>query len=476
MLTKRIWEEKGYIYNFVRIMKKHIILLQFAILFICNISNVNAQKDGFSFHYGGTDFYGPQGGGYFFNEIQRSSYKSDIGKFDTSKRYTLLWSSTVKLAYWHRINRKWDVNAGFSFSKVKYPNSIDDKRYFNNQTYGIGTFKESHLTEFDAHINYNIISRVRNIVAPYVYLGATISGHDSYYGACLPMGAGINVGVTTGLYVNWESTFKLALTDNDKDHLQHMLGIVYFVQPMDYYRKLFYASEREVKPAKTTRVRERKPKTLKDFIELDTDKDGIPDAQDRCPTEPGLAIYNGCPDRDGDGIPDYADNCPDVPGLAEFNGCNDKDGDGIPDNIDKCPYESGPANNFGCPTEVDDDIRQRVDNAARAVYFETGKALLKGDSYRQLDIIAQILKENERLYADIEGYTDNVGGDMKNLKLSDDRANVCREYLIKKGIDEDRISATGYGPVQPAASNTSAQGRAQNRRTEVKLRTTKKRM
>jgi outer membrane protein OmpA-like peptidoglycan-associated protein len=86
---------------------------------------------------------------------------------------------------------------------------------------------------------------------------------------------------------------------------------------------------------------------------VDTDGDGVPDDQDRCPRDPGPRENQGCPrvDTDGDGVPDDEDRCPSVPGPRENRGCPwpDKDGDGVPDKDDKCPDVSGPKENQGCP-------------------------------------------------------------------------------------------------------------------------------
>lgn len=94
----------------------------------------------------------------------------------------------------------------------------------------------------------------------------------------------------------------------------------------------------------------------------DSDRDGIPDNQDSCPTVPGVPENRGCPptsrgDSDGDGIPDADDQCPTVPGVPENRGCpaenpsGDTDGDGLPDSADQCPTVFGPRENGGCPTE-----------------------------------------------------------------------------------------------------------------------------
>ncbi len=88
----------------------------------------------------------------------------------------------------------------------------------------------------------------------------------------------------------------------------------------------------------------------------DTDGDGIVDKKDECPTVPGLADFNGCPDRDGDGIVDKRDNCPDVAGPVDLKGCPDSDGDGIIDIEDQCPNVAGGAALKGCPDTDGDGV------------------------------------------------------------------------------------------------------------------------
>ncbi|RYD72056.1 MAG: OmpA family protein [Sphingobacteriales bacterium] len=103
------------------------------------------------------------------------------------------------------------------------------------------------------------------------------------------------------------------------------------------------------------------------------------------------------------------------------------------------------------------------------VNYETGKAELDEDSYPSLDELVKYLnrRDNERI--EIGGHTDNVGTAANNLKLSADRANTVMQYLISKGINPSRLEAKGYGLTQPIESNKNEEGRAQNRRTEVKI-------
>ena len=101
--------------------------------------------------------------------------------------------------------------------------------------------------------------------------------------------------------------------------------------------------------------------------------------------------------------------------------------------------------------------------------FETGKANLQPDSYSVLDDVVTYLKLHEDERIEIGGHTDNVGNAKSNLILSEARANTVRAYLLTKGIDPGRVTAKGYGMTVPIASNKTADGKAQNRRTEVKI-------
>jgi len=103
------------------------------------------------------------------------------------------------------------------------------------------------------------------------------------------------------------------------------------------------------------------------------------------------------------------------------------------------------------------------------VNFETGKSELKPSSYGILNSTVKGLQKYDTVRVEIEGHTDNVGGEEYNLKLSQDRANSVRTYLVSKGIKPERITAVGYGYSRPRANNESEEGRAQNRRIEIRV-------
>src|SRR5690625_2270951 len=130
--------------------------------------------------------------------------------------------------------------------------------------------------------------------------------------------------------------------------------------------------------------------------------------------------------------------CPDDPGPAEYDGCPDTDGDGVHDGIDKCPNTPGPAENDGCPV-VKEEVKEILNFARRAVQFEVGSAVLQPQSLVVLDQVVRILNENPTYSLQIEGHTDSTGDTNKNIELSAQRAKSCYDYLIEKGVSEDRL-------------------------------------
>jgi len=100
--------------------------------------------------------------------------------------------------------------------------------------------------------------------------------------------------------------------------------------------------------------------------------------------------------------------------------------------------------------------------------FETGKATLNDDSYTVLDELVAYLTRRQEDKVEISGYTDNVGKAADNQILSQNRANTVRAYLLMKGISPDRVTAVGYGMSNPIDDNSTAEGKANNRRIEVK--------
>ena len=227
--------------------------------------------------------------------------------------------------------------------------------------------------------------------------------------------------------------------------------------------------------------------------DYDNDKDGIPDSLDKCPNAPedfdGFQDKDGCPDYDNDqdGVPDSLDKCPnepeDIDGFEDKDGCPDYDNDkdGIPDTLDKCPNEPETFNGYkdedGCPDTLPKPTvkeEKALNKALRAINFKTASAELTTDSYTALMQIAAFLKQYPYLRYEVQGHTDSRGNDNYNLLLSAARAGSVRFYLVgQQGIPDSTLIAIGYGKTRPIATNTTAQGRALNRRVEFKVIDTK---
>jgi outer membrane protein OmpA-like peptidoglycan-associated protein len=209
----------------------------------------------------------------------------------------------------------------------------------------------------------------------------------------------------------------------------------------------------------------------------DADGDGVLDPADGCADTPkgDKVDEKGCSlpkDADGDGVNDETDKCADTPAgeQVDATGCGasqrDGDGDGVKDATDRCP--STPSG-----VEVDAEGCQVLFQPTKktlileGVTFETGKSTLTPESETILNGVAESLVANDTIRVQVTGHTDNTGGLALNRRLSRARADAVRTYLISKGVAEDRLTARGFGPDQPIASNKTAEGRAQNRRVEL---------
>ncbi|MEN2401429.1 OmpA family protein [Flavobacterium sp. MC2016-06] len=345
----------------------------------------------------------------------------------------------------------------------------------------------------DAVIKYSFKDLIKSkVIDPSLTVGGgyTFFGDESF-GTVNP-GAGITFWFTDAIGLELATKYKWAVADGagDRSVFQHTAGLVFKFGGKDTDGDGIYDKDDACPDVAG----------LKQFNGCpDTDGDGIVDASDACPDVFGLAALNGCPDTDGDGIADKDDACPDVAGLAALKGCPDTDGDGIADKDDKCPTVAGPRENGGCPfldadkdgvadkdddcptvygpasnrgcPEVTSEALEDLKVQARAVYFNSGKATFKtGDKETpaRLDAIKEILKNYPNAKFSIEGHTDSTGSDKINQKLSEERAAAVMNALIERGVNPENLESKGFGASQPVASNKTAAGKAQNRRTEIR--------
>jgi len=221
--------------------------------------------------------------------------------------------------------------------------------------------------------------------------------------------------------------------------------------------------------------------TKKNGCPQDRDGDGVFDLVDACPDVAGVKSddtkKNGCPpDRDGDAIADDKDACPDLAGQAsddpDRNGCPpDKDGDGIYDGEDACRDAPGPADpdprRNGCPLARIEGGQIKI---VEQVKFKVGSADILRDSDPTLLAIATTLKDHPEITSiRVEGHTDNTGNAGANQTLSQRRAEAVVKWLTSFGLDKRRFQAKGFGTTRPVDSNTTEEGRQNNRRVEFHI-------
>jgi len=214
----------------------------------------------------------------------------------------------------------------------------------------------------------------------------------------------------------------------------------------------------------------------------DTDGDTIPDSKDSCELiaedKDGYLDDDGCPDVDNDldGVVDSKDDCKMTPedpdGYEDTDGCpeDDNDGDEVVDVEDQCPLIPGvkSGDKPGCPKKKPAlvVVTKKEIKITQQIHFAFGKSTIRPVSFRVLDAVADVLRDNPKIKLEVQGHTDNKGSPSFNKALSDSRAKAVRRYLVDKGIDSGRLRGKGYGMDRPLVPNTSARNRALNRRVQ----------
>jgi OmpA-OmpF porin, OOP family len=375
----------------------------------------------------------------------------------------------LALSYWKGLTKTIDLSAKAGLLFHDY-STIDRG--------SVNAGKEAIGIELEPALNFRPYGD-NALLSPFLTAGVGVGRYTGKFGAYLPAGVGVQVNFNSISYILVQAQYRFSLSKAVvKDNMFYSLGLAQNIGA--------------AKPAKVV------PPPVP--VVLDRDGDGVVDADDKCPDVAGTAALQGCPDKDGDGITDADDKCPDVAGLAKYQGCPipDTDGDGVNDEDDKCPtvkgvarYQGcpipdtdgdgvndeddkcidrvGPASNQGCP-EIAQAVIDKINYAAKNVFFATGSAKLLPKSFKALDEAAKLLKSDETLMVDVDGHTDSKGDEAKNQTLSENRAKAVVDYLVSKGIAASRLKSTGYGSTKPVGDNKTDAGRASNRRTELAVR------
>ncbi len=370
---------------------------------------------------------------------------------------------------------------GFSFGVAGSLNKIDK--------FGDSSVSDLSYYGVDGTIKYSLGELLNsNTFEPYLGVGGGYTWVDEIGAGTLNGTVGFNLWLSENIAFTIQSSYKHSFEDYLSTHFQHTAGISIKFGGTDTDGDGIYDKDDACPDVAGLAAFNGCP---------DTDGDGIEDSKDSCPNEAGLAEFNGCPDTDGDGVADKDDNCPTVAGLIALAGCPDADGDGVTDADDACPDVAGPAANKGCPwpdtdgdgvldkddacpdvvgtvanngcPEVSVEVQKTLNEYAKTILFDTGKSSIKSQSEAVLGDIIAILNEYPNSKFTVEGHTDSVGSEANNQRLSDERAISVKDYLVKNGVDQFRLSSIGYGESKPIDSNKTRKGRANNRRVEINL-------
>lgn len=401
------------------------------------------------------------------------------------------WNILPSVSY---LNVSRYVGDGFSVGVTGSVNKIE--KFVNprgaNGDYSVTNPGDVTYYAADGEIKYSFMNLINSKwFDPSLHLGGGYTWYDDNGAGTVNGGIGFTFWFTEQIGLNLKSTYKHSFEDDRTvmpSVVQHFAGLTFKFGGKDTDGDGIYDKD-DLCP---------EVPGLKEFNGCpDTDGDGIQDSEDRCPEVAGPKELGGCPDTDGDGIADIDDRCPEVAGPQSLKGCPDTDGDGIADIDDKCPNEKGPRENAGCPwpdtdgdgvldkddkcpevkgtvanngcPEVSEESIKKLNEYAKTILFNSGKATFKEQTLPVLQNITSILKEYPHARFMIEGHTDSDGADAMNQTLSENRATAVKNYLIENGIAADRLESAGYGESRPIATNKTAAGKAANRRVEVKL-------
>lgn len=393
--------------------------------------------------------------GFGVNLTDFSAGLPEVGKLDMG----------ASLMYWKGLSTHLDLSVRYNglfstYSKAKQQDAGD--------IYIINELEAAlHLRAFsDDHL-----------LNPFITAGVGAGNYSKSVAAYAPLGIGLQLNLRSETYLFLQGNYRFSFMDTKLDNNTfYSFGIATTIHPGKVKEKAPPPPPPDSDGDGTPDLTDECPdvKGVAAFNGCpDSDNDGIADKNDKCPQVAGTARYGGCPvpDSDADGVNDEDDKCPQVAGTVKYNGCPvpDSDGDGVNDEDDRCPKVAGTIANRGCP-EVRGEVKKRLSFAAKAIQFETGKAIIRKQSFGLLDEIVGILNEYADYTMTIDGHTDNTGKPAKNLELSKARAQAVKDYFTAKGIDAGRLQADGHGDTQPKASNKTAKGRAENRRVEMDLK------
>ncbi|WP_158267067.1 OmpA family protein [Chitinophaga niastensis] len=313
-------------------------------------------------------------------------------------------------SYTSGINRQYDYTCRFGSVALKYLSKTET----NKTDRLLHQLDISGVRRFSLY-NYKLI--------PYVSGGIGAGYYDGHIFPSFPVCAGGRIRIVKDVYVNAEIQYRFNTGDAPGNYFQGNFGLLGTIIKRKYKEKKQVPLQLTPVAAHDERIAMKRDRVHSDII-----------------------------DSDGDGIPDKEDACPNVPGFAENKGC---------------PYPA--KKDTGYTNAVQRiQLKEKLDAIAAQIYFKVNSADLSASSRQKLNELVIILNEHNSGKLFIEGHTDSTGSSPQNLLLSRQRAAAVLQYLHQQGIAVSKMQSNGYGATVPKTTNETAEGRAINRRTELK--------
>ncbi len=315
--------------------------------------------------------------------------------------------------------------------------------------------------------NFNIL-RHQSYVTPYISAGAgligfqptvtnnanlttTLNNGDNYHELVVPVALGLKFMISKG--VNLDLGYKMNFVDSDiLDGYSRAPGYDKFSYG---YGGLEFAIGNKSKPqlafANPAAILEKdyvaKYDDLKAQLEASKNNTEVNALKDQ--------VNKLMTDSDGDGVSDFYDKCPNTTKGTAVDGAG-------------CPLPKVEAAKPAVTYIITEEDKKVVSDAIKNLEFDLAKSTIRATSFATLDKVANLIV-SKNLSLKLAGHTDSQGSDTYNMKLSKDRAESVKAYLVSKGVNSSRVEATGYGETQPIDSNKTEAGRQNNRRVEFTL-------
>lgn len=390
------------------------------------------------------------------------------GKNDfTSWKADLGYGAYIKKQIWPAFG----IQANFLGGKLKADNSRD---------YGNGSTPVSPYTSYETNVKYsgslsaywslaNIYWMNRtNVIQPYLTAGYGLMGYDvdltspsgtsrfnpeTVHESFIPVGAGFKVGISNNVMLDLGYQMNFVDGDNLDGYRSGPQSDKFSYTHVGLEFALGGKTKPQLSSYNPVAALEADYIARNAALQAELAAERSRNAAQMAQMSTDWARFKT--DSDGDGVSDFFDKCPNTPAGTQVDGAG-------------CELKITNTTVNPVRVVVTEEDRRVVAEAIKNLEFDFGKATIRSTSYASLNRVADLLKSKD-FSLKLAGHTDNVGSNAANLKLSKDRAESVKSYLVSQGANPSRIEATGYGESQPISSNNTASGRQNNRRVEFTL-------